>query len=85
MATKPRPHADLDNQYLATAMRANGEIRRLIDRMNEEPALSNGQLKGYLLRMVLAVAEQTEALHEMNRIRLEHSRRLRRNAHSSTA
>jgi hypothetical protein len=78
MATPRQPHADLDNEHLAAAMRANAEIRTLIERINNE-AVSVSRLKTFLLNMTLAVARQNEALHQMNLIRQEHSRRLARN------
>lgn len=74
--TPAKPHGDLDNAHLATAMRANREMRELVAKANRDAGSTVS--RSVLLEMALVIDRQNEALHQMNLIRQTHSRRLKR-------
>jgi len=68
--TKPKPRGYVDNQCLARAQRANrrivGHVQRIVDQGDR---MSVQRLLNTLTRIALDLADQSDALAEMERIR----------------
>lgn len=79
MATLPKPGRRKDNEHLAGSMSANRQmvdlINKLINRLKKDE-LTTQELTFILIQIANHLATQVHHLHEMDKIRMNYSRRM---------